>query len=258
MTSDRARRAAERLVALRRAGPRPRSLPGELSPRSEQEAYLVQQEVLRALGTRAGGWKVAMSSGEHGTSAPILREEVHTSPARVRCVLGDSVGIEPEVAFTLRYDLPAPDNVRSYQREELIEAIDAAYAAIEIVVSRYRSHEGAEPLDRLADNISNGGLVVSAPCRDWRQVDLRTVPVRLTREPAGGARLEHAGQGGHSLGDPIAALLWLANDRSRGDAGLKAGEFITTGSYAGLCQAAPGTRVTARFSGLGSATLFVD
>jgi 2-keto-4-pentenoate hydratase len=256
--SERVRQAAEYLARLRRPGPRPRSLPPELSPRSAPEAYAVQRELLRTLDMRPGGWKIAMGSPEQGTSAPVLLEDIHSSPARQRCLLGDTLGIEPEVAFALRYDLPVPAVGGGYRREELIDAIDAAYAAIEVIVSRFRSHDGAEPLDRLADNISNGGLVLSAPCRDWQRLDLRTIALRLTREAADGTRIEHASDGGHSLGDPLDALLWLANDRSRGDAGLRAGEFITTGSYAGLCHAAPGTRVTAQFAGLGTATLLVD
>jgi 2-keto-4-pentenoate hydratase len=243
---------------LRRAGPRPPSLPADLSPRSEQEAYQVQRELSRALGAQAGGWKVAMSSPDRGTSAPIFAEHLYPSPARVACVIGDSLGIEPEVAFSLRRDLPALSNGARYQREELIAAIDAAYAAIEIVISRFQSHDGAAPLDRLADNISNGGLVLAAPCRDWRRLDLATVPLRLTLHAPDGTRSEQASRGGHPLGDPLTALLWLVNDRARGGAGVRAGEIITTGSYAGLGYATRGTHVAVEFAGLGTATLEVS
>jgi len=254
----RAQRAAAYLASLRSATRRPRTLPRELAPRSEPEAYAVQRALLQVLGTDAGGWKIAMSSPERGASAPILREQVYAYPARLRPPSDNRLGIEPEVAFSLRHDLPAPPVGTRYQRTQLLEAIEAAYAVIEVVVSRYQSPEGAEPLDALADNLSNGGLVVSAPCRDWQQLDLRTLPVRLIREAADGSRLEHAANGGHSLGDPLAALLWLVNDRTRGDACLRAGDIVTTGSYAGLCYATTGSRVTAEFAGLGTASLLVE
>jgi 2-keto-4-pentenoate hydratase len=255
---DRPQRAAQFLLGLRGPGPRPSSLPHELSPQSEQEAYRVQREVARALGAHAGGWKVAMSSADRGTSAPIFDHHIYPSPARVPCWDGDSLGIEPEVAFSLRRDLPPlPDGAR-YQREQLIEAIDAAYAGIEIVTSRFQSHDGAPPLDRLADNISNGGLVVDAPCHDWRRLDLRTVPLHLTLQGPDGTRTEHASRGGHPLGDPLAALLWLVNDRAQGGTGMRAGELITTGSYAGLRYAPRGTRVSVEFAGLGTTTLEVS
>ena len=105
----------------------------------------MQRELSRALGAQAGGWKVAMSSPDRGTSAPIFAEHLYRSTARVACVIGDSLGSEPEVAFSLRRDLPALSNGARYQREELIAAIDAAYAAIEIVISRFQSHDGAAP-----------------------------------------------------------------------------------------------------------------
>jgi 2-keto-4-pentenoate hydratase len=256
--SDRPQRAAQFLLGLRRAGTRPVSLPPEFAPRTEQEAYEVQREVELAQTSAVGGWKVAMGSADQGSYAPIFSELIFSSPARVSCMIGDALGIEPEVAFSLRHDLPALAAGVSYQREQLIDAIDAAYAAIEIVVSRFQSHDGAAPLDRLADNISNGGLVLAAPCRHWRRLDLITLPLRLTVHAADGTRAEHASRGGHALGDPLTALLWLVNHRAQSGAGLRAGQVITTGSYAGLRYAARGAKVAVEFAGLGTATLEVS
>ncbi len=255
--ADRAQRAAQLLLSLRRAGPRPSSLPPELAPRTELEAYQVQRELTIARGTQVGGWKVAMSSPEQGTSAPVFADEVYRSPAAVECVIGERLGIEPEVTFTLRRDLPTLAHGALYERDQLIEAIDAAHAAIEIVVSRFQSHDGAAPLDRLADNISNGGLVLAAPCRDWRSLDLANLPLRLTIQAPDGSKTEHASLGGHPLGDPLTPLLWLVNHRAQRRGGVRAGEPITTGSYAGLRYAKRGARVTVEFTGLGTATLQV-
>jgi 2-keto-4-pentenoate hydratase len=71
-------------------------------------------------------------------------------------------------------DLPSLPDGGHYRQAEIVDAVDAvdaAYAAIEIVVSRFQSYGGATPLDRLADNLSNAGLVLSAPCSDWRRLD---------------------------------------------------------------------------------------
>jgi 2-keto-4-pentenoate hydratase len=68
-------------------------------------------------------------------------------------------------------DLPSLPDGGHYRQAEIVDAIDAASAAIEIVVSRFQSHDGATPLDRLADNLSNPGLVLSASCSDWRRLD---------------------------------------------------------------------------------------
>jgi 2-keto-4-pentenoate hydratase len=255
--SDRIERAAQLLSELRAAGPRPRSLPAALAPVSEHEAYQIQQRLAARLGWRIGGWKASMSSLEQGTSAPVFAADLHRTPARVGSQIATGLGIEPEVAFSLRRDLaPRPDGP-AYSREEILSAIDGAHAAIEIVVSRYQSHEGAEPLDRLADNISNAGLVYGPVCHDWLGLDLRTLPLRLTVRTRDGASTVHEAHGGHPQGDPLIPLLWLVNDLARRGIGIHAGELITTGSFAGLRQAPQGAHVLVEFAGLGTATLDV-
>ena len=210
----RAERAAEVLLRLRAAGERPRSLPAELAPASELEAYAIQRALALRLGAHAGGWKVSMSTPERGTWAPIFAEDLYPSPARVGSRIAESLGIEPEVAFSLRRAL-GPRSGAPYGRDEVIDAIEGAHAAIEIVVSRFHSHEGAEPLDRLADNISNAGLVFGPPCRDWQGLDLRTLALRLTVRSEDGTSTQHAASGGHPLGDPLTPLLWLINALSQ-------------------------------------------
>ena len=65
-------------------------------------------------------------------------------------------------------------------------------------------------------------------------------------------------RGGHPLNDPLAPLLWLVNDRARCGEGLRAGDVITTGSYAGLHYAMQGATVTVEFNGLGIVHLEVS
>jgi 2-keto-4-pentenoate hydratase len=109
----------------------------------------------------------------------------------------------------------------------------------------------------LADNISNGGLVLSAACRDWQRVDLRQLPLQLTLVDPDGTRRSPSG-GGHPLGDPLLALLWLVNDRAAAGDGIRAGEPVTTGSYAGLHYVMPGGRVEVEFAGIGTVRLEVS
>jgi 2-keto-4-pentenoate hydratase len=50
-------------------------------------------------------------------------------------------------------------------------------------------------------------------------------------------------------------LLWLVNHLARRGGGARAGECITTGSYAGLHQAPRGAQVRVEFDGLGALCL---
>jgi 2-keto-4-pentenoate hydratase len=169
--------------------------------------------------------------------------------------ISDQLGIEPEVAFSLKRPLPPLPSGQRYGREELMSAIGAAHAAIEIVISRFERHETAEVLDRLADNISNGGLVLGPPCEDWRRLDFATVPLRLSIVSKDGQSI-YESRGGHPLADPLLPMVWLANHCADQGSGLQAGDIVTTGSYAGLRHVGYGGHVSAAFEGLGVADLY--
>jgi 2-keto-4-pentenoate hydratase len=251
VNDDRLQRAALYLTQLRQPGPRPVSLPPELAPRDEAEAYELQRRVAHLLKVTAIAWKVAMSGPDSGSYAPVL--ELHRSGARVTSVIAEQLGIEPEVAFTLKRTLPAG---RRYSREEVIDAIGSAHAALEIVISRFQRHETAAVLDRLADNISNGGLVLGPALERWHPLAFGTIPLRLSLTVEGAPPRVHQARGGHPQGDPLLPLTWLVNERAARGLGLHQGEVVTTGSYAGLHYAAPGTSVRAEFEGLGAVELY--
>lgn len=246
--------AAQLLTDLRQVGSRPVSLPAQLTPRDESEAYQIQRLTLQRLNARVGGWKVSMADADTGTAAPVFAADVYASPASLARGYSTRIGIEPEIAFTLKRALPPPEG-RPYELAEVLDAIDSAHAAIEIVISRFQTHEGATPLDRLADNISNGGLVVGPAISHWRELALSRLPLLLTLQAPDGTRREQSIQGGHPLNDPIRPLWWLANQRLAHGMGLQAGEVITTGSCAGLQYIEAGGQAIARFEGLGSAVL---
>jgi 2-keto-4-pentenoate hydratase len=254
--APRLRRAAQYLVALRQPGPRPVSLPAILAPQNEAEAYQLQSDTAHALGQIPGGWKVAMNDAHSGSCAPVFASDLHRSSARVSSPISERLGIEPEIAFSLGCDLPPLPDGQLYRLEQVIEAIDAAHAALEIVISRFQSADGAPALDRLADNLSNGGLVVGTPCHDWRRLELATLPLRYLLQANQGAAIVHEARGGHPLGDPLLPLLWLVNHRSARGVSMRCGDIITTGSCAGLRYVERGAHVLAQFEGLGSAELY--
>ena len=251
-------RSAEYLAGLRRVEVRPVCLPPALAPTSEQQAYQLQGEVARMLGRRIGGWKASLNSDGAGSSAPVFASDLHTTAARIGSGLIERIGIEPEVAFSLRRDLPALPAGERYGRAQVLEAIDAAHAAIEIVISRFRIYEQAPPLQQLADNLGNGGLVVGPACRDWRNLDLPTLALELSVLPDHGEPCVFSVRGGHPLGDPLRPLVWMANHLCARGLALLAGQIVTTGSWAGLRFPGHGTRVIAQFAGLGRAELNID
>ena len=155
------------------------------------------------------------------------------------------LGVEAEVAFRFERDLPARE--RPYDYEE-VAAAASAFAAIEIVDSRYRDYRNAPLLERVADCVSNGAFVLGSAQPRWRDFDLARLDARL--EIAGTVVVRHIG--GHPAGDPLLPAVDLVND-FRLQRGVRAGLIMTTGTYTGLNFARPGERVTAQFERFGCA-----
>ena len=64
---------------------------------------------------------------------------------------------------------------------------------------------------------------------------------------------------GRTLGHPLNALAWLADQGVLGGRGLKAGDLVTTGLVTPFVYAEPGDEVRADFGGLGEVRLrFTD
>jgi 2-keto-4-pentenoate hydratase len=249
--------AADLLLSIREGSvPRPAAFPAALSPADETAAYRVQLAVLNRLGASISGWKVGLSDPTHGTSAPIpsgnvLRSPAHISDAVHRTARSERFGIEPEIAFTLKQALPPLVEGALYSREQVVAAIGAAHCAIEVCICRLADFSKAPPLDRLADSSMNEALVLGAANIGWARLDI-IVP-KLTIQIGGTTAFQGAGV--HPAADPLNPLVWLANQLSARHIGLKSGDTVTTGSFAGIHYANAGQRVRVEIEGIGTATI---
>ena len=192
-----------------------------------------------------GAYKAMAPAHGEPTRGVIYADTIHASPARIPAADVPQCGVEGEVAFVFRRDLPP--RPAAYTRDEVSDAVDAC-AAIELVTSRYRNSDTASNLQKLADNISNGAFVHAAPSAGWRGLELGKLKVTLTVN--GSAVLEQVG--GHATGDPLGIAVALAN-MMREQGGVRAGQFVTCGTYTGLRYLKPGDVCGVRFEGLGAA-----
>jgi 2-keto-4-pentenoate hydratase len=242
--------AAELLLAA--AGPKGTPLAGldeTLRPRTFAEAYAIQDVVTHARGAW-GGWKVGAPSLEATPlCAPMYRSDLVQSPATLHDDDYRSRGIEAEVAFTFFRGLPPRSG--PYSRDEVLAAIGPAHAGLEVVESRYAEPTKLDAFCAVADSQGHRGYVVGPPLKDWRALDLKTLPVLLLVN--GRPAVEHVG--GNTSGDIFRLLVWLANEGSVRLGGIRAGDVVTTGSTTGLTVVPSGARVVASFSGLGDAVL---
>lgn len=247
MDQHRIDKAAALLVQARRDMVPLQGLPEALQPKTIDDGHAIQDATSKALGKLIGGFKAMCPPGQQPNRGILYAGTIHPSPCDLPVSEAPQCGVEGEVAFVYRANLP--DRPVPYTREEVAAVVDA-FAAIEVVHSRFDIAKPLSNLEKLADSIMNGGLVCAAPNTGWHSLNLETVQVTMT---VNGAPFK-AKAGGHPIGDPLAVAVEMANMwRSKG--GVRAGQLVTCGSYTGLDYLKPGDTCSVTFEGLGTATV---
>ncbi len=240
--------AADLLLAARHdPAKRLADLPDALRPTEQAAAYAIQHRIMGTLGA-IGGWKV----GAPGPEAPPIcgalpASGVVASPARLTDAPHRMRGIEAEVAFRIGHDLP-PRTV-DYSREEVMAAMATAHPAIETLESRYLDMDKVAMPSNLADSQGHGGFIHGAGRADWHGIDFARETVEQTID---GVAIQRTG---NPAGDMVRLVVWLANVGSVWSGGLKAGQFVTCGSWTGKTLAGLGAKVRVRFPSLGEVAL---
>ncbi|HKS00384.1 MAG TPA: 2-hydroxypenta-2,4-dienoate hydratase [Arthrobacter sp.] len=144
--------------------------------------------------------------------------------------------VELEPAFVLKGHLGG----RNTTIADVINAIDYALPAIEIIDSRVKNWTIGLP-DTLADNGSTGAIILGGTPRRLTDLNLRDTRGVLRFND----REVISGTTGNILGNPIAALAWLVNRLADYDVEFEPGQVILPGS----CLQAVPMRETGRWSG---------
>lgn len=241
--------AVRALVDARRSGQRIAALPPGSAPATIEQAQEIQDATAAALGERVAGWKVSVTPDGVMRGA-ILASRLVQSPAILPARDLLPLGMEVEIAFLFNYDLPA--RAADYTTEEIAAAVTAV-VGIEVVSSRFIDYRVAPLMERTADCMSNGAFVVGTHRPDWRGTDLSKLEAILR---VNGKEMVRK-TGGHTAGDPIIPAIALVNALRR-STGVRAGQLITTGTFAGLHFAAPGDSITAEFTDFGEAELTLE
>ncbi len=242
--------AANFLLAARQTGPGD-TLPPELRPATEADAYEIQRLTMAQLGP-IGGWKVGAAGPDAPPNcAPMPKSGLHTGPTQLPNEDFTTRDIESEIAVVLRHDLPSRPT--PYTRADIIAAIASCHPGIEVVQSRFADPPAIDALSHLADLVRHGAYVLGPAIPDWQRIDFSHVEICQTiAAPAVSHEIRRTG---NPAGDMMRLLLWLANEGATWAGGLHAGEVITTGTWSGCTPAPPHADVTAHFTGLGRVSL---
>jgi 2-keto-4-pentenoate hydratase len=220
--------------------------------RTVADAYAVQDAL--AHGHAVRGWKVTALKPEQQrgylsdrpVAGALLAPFVHAAPATLPLAAFITPLLECEVAFLLGADLPP--RATPYSREEIEAAIDAVVPVIEVADGRFAPE--APDLLKLADYMGNGAFIIGAPVKHWRTLDLGQIDVMLTLD----GKDTWQGESAHILGNPLLAVIALANAQPLPAGGLKRGQIVTTGTCTTPIPPRAGEYV-AQFDALGSVSV---
>jgi len=257
--------AAEKLLEAHRRRERFAPLPPGLAPRTEAEAYGIQDAFVALRAQKLGavaGYKIALTSEAMrrfvGVNSPqagmMFASTLQRSPGRIRAADFVRPIIEFEVAVEMADVLPVADS--PFTRDRVAHAVGAVMPAIELADDRNADYKelARHPLELIADNSWNEGAVLGAPVREWKAIDLAAVRAiaRINGQPVG------EGRGADAMGHPLDALAWLANHLASSGRGLVRGDVVITGSLITTKAVAAGDVVRYDLTELGTVELRVD
>lgn len=230
LSSSAIQAAAAILAERRRQGLQGPCLPDGLRPHSLEEALAIQMAVAPLMDDAIAGWKCGTPGPGKLVVAPIYAGTVTTAGAAQPCQVWaheGSVRVEPELCFVLGQDLPPRE--ASYDPAEVDAAIARTHLALELIDSRYSDPSVLSFADKLADGLVNQGLFLGPEVDAERASETHVMPITVrVGDAAGQAR---AGQHPDPL--PRLPLYWLAEYLREQGLGLRAGQVVITGSYAG-------------------------
>ena len=231
------------------------TVPAATLPRDLTAAYALQREVAELLG-EVRGWKVSALTPvqqqamgvPRPVGGPLLAPWVHGAKATLELSSFIAPKLECEYAFELEHDLP--ERAQAYSRDEVLAAVRALRIGVEITDTRLPP---ASPfLAELSDSFNNGAYLVGPSCSDWQHIDFSEHDIVLR---ADGREIARGNARPILNGDPLAAVVMLANAQPPGYGGLRAGHVVTTGTCTGAVPLPGACTVDADFGTLGHITM---
>ena len=239
---------ANLLIDARRTGQSLAELPPDNVPADLTEIWYVKGLVAAAFGP-VGGYKIGAPSLEATPSfAPMPAAWIAPSGSTLSGAQWRYRGIEAEIALLVGKDLPP--RATPYTRDEVLDAMASCHPAIEVLESAFTAPVLPSPGPQ-SDLQTHGGFVYGPAFDGWRSADFSAEQIVLSID--GVIRVERTGS--NTSGDLLRLPVYLANEGAARTGGLKAGQWITTGSWTGLVLATADSTVDAVFSTAGRVQL---
>lgn len=221
---------------------------------SEPDAYAVQRiNVDKAVsaGAERAGYKIGLTSEavrrQLGANQPdfgiLFREGQVVSSIDVDALLQPR--IEAEIALVLSSDLPA-----NLDPEDVPRFVAYASAAAEIVDSVFEGWD-LNVAGAIADNGCAAAFALGARRVSIESFDRTGAEMTMWRN----GELASSGSGAATMGDPFAALAWLAWEATGHGEMPKAGDVVLTGALGPMTELIAQSTYTIHIEGLGGLSL---
>ncbi|HSI41593.1 MAG TPA: fumarylacetoacetate hydrolase family protein [Xanthobacteraceae bacterium] len=251
---------AEALVAARREARPLAAFPGPL-PATLEEAYAVQEAVLKLSPRRIAGWKVAGMAPAFRAQydaerlvGPVFADAIQTvadgGAATVAVYQGGFCAVEAE--FVVRLTAAPRASGAAFSADD-IAAVATLHAGSEIASSPLADINDLGPGAVISDHGNNSGAIVGPEIArtgfgQWAELASRTV---VDGELAG------EGSAARVAGGPFVSVAFLANQLAARGRSLQAGDIVLTGMTTGIHPVAVGAQVRFEFTGTGGFALAV-
>lgn len=150
--------------------------------------------------------------------------------------------VEFEIAFVLKKSLQGPN----VTLQDVIDATDYVVPAIEIIDSRIEDWR-IRFEDTVADNGSSAGAILGAKKTLLQDIDIAAIEMSVYKND----QLLDQATSDAVLGNPLNAVVWLANAVSRYNITIQAGMFVLSGALSKAVPFEPGDTFMADFGVLG-------
>lgn len=218
----------------------------------ENEAYRLQFEAIAdklSRGETIVGLKTGLTSKAKqqtmGVLQPILGHMLASGLAANGATIDTAPLIhpraEPEIAFRLGRDLDGPTDIAGAKA-----AAATVMPALEIIDSRFKDFKFGLA-DVIADNTSAARVVLGPETPVSEVYELRLAGMIYSRND----EVMATASGAAILGDPWAALAWLATRAAELGRPLKAGQLVLAGALTDAVFVKPGDHVRVEFDRLG-------
>lgn len=221
------------------------------------DGYAIQQHLVTRLvdeGESIVGYKLGLTSlpmqkllgVDSPDFGPVFASGVFRDGAELPVDRFIAPRMEAEIGVVLDRDLTGPDCTPA----EALSASRGLVAALEIVDSRIVDWR-IKLADTVADLASNGAIALSSVVVPIEGFDPRLLGMVFSKN----GEVVATGAGAAALGDPLAAVAWLANTLAPMGVTLPAGSVIMTGALHAMVPVSPGDVFRADFDRLGPITI---